>query len=70
MDGCVRDFGEKAIEYLLGARATLKAVWAFADIANGLMTPPNPIPLIVLSGVIVAETRKHLLENSELDKNV
>lgn len=71
-------YGEKAAEYLFGARAilpyrllwvvfvmvgsvtTLKAVWNFADIANGLMAVPNLISLIVLSGVIVAETRLHL----------
>jgi alanine or glycine:cation symporter, AGCS family len=71
-------YGEKAAEYLLGARAiqpyrwlwvvavmvgsvvTLKAVWSFADIANGLMAVPNLISLIALNGVIAAETRRYL----------
>jgi AGCS family alanine or glycine:cation symporter len=34
-------------------------VWDFGDALNGLMAVPNLISLIVLSGVIVAETRKH-----------
>jgi AGCS family alanine or glycine:cation symporter len=55
-------YGEKAAEYLFGARAvlpyrvlwvaavmvgsvvTLKAVWSFADIANGLMACPTSSP--------------------------
>ena len=45
---------------LIGSVSTLKAVWSFADIANGLMAVPNLISLILLSGVIVAETREHL----------
>ncbi len=45
---------------MIGSVSTLKAVWAFADIANGLMAVPNLISLIVLSGVIVAETKEHL----------
>jgi AGCS family alanine or glycine:cation symporter len=42
-----------------GSVATMKAVWDFADAMNGLMAVPNLISLIVLSGVIVAETRKY-----------
>jgi AGCS family alanine or glycine:cation symporter len=71
-------YGEKAFEYLFGARATepyrkawvgavmlgsvmsLPSVWAFADIANALMAIPNLISLVLLSGVVVAETRTHL----------
>ncbi len=45
---------------MLGSVMTLKSVWAFADIANGLMAVPNLISLLVLNGVIVAETRKYL----------
>jgi len=44
----------------VGSVATLKAVWAFADIANGLMAIPNLISLLALSGVLVAETRTYL----------
>ena len=47
--------------------ASLGAVWTFADIANGLMAIPNLISLIVLSGVIVAETRLHLWDNPEME---
>ena len=47
---------------MVGSVVTLDMVWAFADIANGLMALPNLISLIVLSGVIVAETRKYLWE--------
>ncbi|MEO8353717.1 MAG: sodium:alanine symporter family protein [Chthoniobacteraceae bacterium] len=34
-------------------------VWDFGDAMNGLMAVPNLISLIVLSGVIVAETKAH-----------
>lgn len=71
-------YGEKAIEYLLGPRATepyrrlwvvavmigsvmsLPSVWAFADIANALMAVPNLLSLILLSGVVAAETKAYL----------
>jgi len=52
---------------LIGSVSTLKAVWSFADIANGLMAVPNLISLILLSGVIVAETREHLWDKSDAD---
>jgi AGCS family alanine or glycine:cation symporter len=45
---------------MVGSVATLPAVWAFADIANGLMAIPNLISLIALSGVVVSETRLYL----------
>jgi AGCS family alanine or glycine:cation symporter len=47
---------------MVGSVATLPAVWAFADIANGLMAVPNLVSLIALSGVAVAETRQYLWE--------
>ena len=47
---------------MVGSVVTLKTVWSFADIANGLMAIPNLISLIALSGVLVAETRAHLWE--------
>jgi AGCS family alanine or glycine:cation symporter len=71
-------YGEKAAEYLFGARAirpyrwlwvlavmvgslvSIKMVWTFADITNGLMAIPNLISLIVLNRVLVAETREYL----------
>jgi AGCS family alanine or glycine:cation symporter len=73
-------YGEKAAEYLLGARAiapyrtlwviavmvgaTVKMplVWSFADAANALMAVPNLVTLLALSGVVAAETQRHLRE--------
>lgn len=51
------------IAVMVGSVASLPAVWHFADIANGLMTVPNIIALILLSNVIVKETKKYLWEN-------
>ena len=45
-----------------GSILSLPIVWSFADIANGIMIVPNLISLIVLSGVVVKETREHLWE--------
>jgi AGCS family alanine or glycine:cation symporter len=45
---------------MVGAIASLPSVWAFADIANGLMAVPNLIALLALAPVVVAETRTHL----------
>jgi alanine or glycine:cation symporter, AGCS family len=62
-------FGAKAIvpyRYLwilavmLGSVLSLPMVWTFADIANGLMAVPNLISLLVLSKVIVGETKEFL----------
>jgi AGCS family alanine or glycine:cation symporter len=50
---------------MVGAVASLPSVWAFADVANGLMAVPNLISLLVLSPVIVAETRAHLWAREE-----
>ena len=52
---------------MVGSVVSLPAVWNFADIANGLMAIPNLISLILLSGVIVAETREFLW-NGQLDR--
>ncbi|MFZ5515835.1 MAG: alanine/glycine:cation symporter family protein [Candidatus Zhuqueibacterota bacterium] len=66
-------FGNKIIQpyrwlwvvmVMVGSVATMPAVWSFADIANGLMAIPNLISLLLLSGVIVAETRKYLWNNN------
>lgn len=43
----------------LGAILSLELVWVFSDIANGLMALPNLIGLLVLSGVVVKETRAY-----------
>ncbi len=51
---------------MVGSVTTLKSVWAFADIANACMAIPNLISLILLSGVIVSETRLYLWNNPNL----
>ncbi len=56
------------IAVFVGSVTTLKAVWSFADIANGLMAIPNLISLIVLSPVIVALTREHLWDGEKVEK--
>lgn len=48
---------------MVGAVVKLSVVWTFADIANALMAIPNLVALILLSGVIVAETRHYLWED-------
>ena len=52
---------------MVGSVSSLPAVWAFADIANGLMAVPNLVSLLALSGVAVAETREYLW-SGQLDK--
>jgi len=53
---------------MVGAVASLRGVWAFADIANALMAVPNVISLLVLSGVVVSETREYLW-NDQLERS-
>ncbi len=43
----------------IGPYMTVSAVWTIADIFNGLMAIPNMIALIVLSGVVVRETKDY-----------
>jgi AGCS family alanine or glycine:cation symporter len=59
-------FGTRAIRwyrliYILalipGAMLSLKVVWSFANIMNGLMVFPNLIALFGLSAVVIAETK-------------
>ncbi|MCO1601747.1 alanine/glycine:cation symporter family protein [Desulfosporosinus nitroreducens] len=47
-----------------GSIMTLQLVWDMADAMNALMAIPNLISLLLLSGVIVAETRKYLWEDN------
>jgi AGCS family alanine or glycine:cation symporter len=47
----------------LGVIPSLKIVWDIADILNALMTIPNLIAVLLLSGVIVAETKKYLKDD-------
>lgn len=44
----------------VGTVASLDVVWNIADILNGLMVIPNVIGVILLSGVLVAETKKYI----------
>jgi len=48
------------IAVMAGSVAPLPAVWATADITNALMAIPNLISLLLLTHVIVDETRTHL----------
>jgi len=43
-----------------GSVLSLSLVWNLSDIANALMAIPNLIAILLLSGVIVRETRKYL----------
>lgn len=43
----------------IGPFMTVSAVWIIADIFNALMALPNLIAILVLSGVIVSETKKY-----------
>ena len=52
------------VAVMVGSILSLPSVWSFADVANGLMAIPNLISLIVLNGVIVAETRRYLWSNN------
>jgi len=49
-----------------GCTTALDAVWAFSDIANGLMALPNLIGLLILSGLVARETRAYLKHDPQL----
>jgi AGCS family alanine or glycine:cation symporter len=53
---------------MIGSTMSLKSVWAFADVANGLMAIPNLVSLLLLQNVIVSETKKYLW-NGNLEKD-
>ena len=42
----------------IGGTQQLSLVWDFSDLANGLMAIPNLVSLLLLTGVIVKETRR------------
>ncbi|KGX92990.1 transporter [Pontibacillus halophilus JSM 076056 = DSM 19796] len=44
----------------VGAILKIGIVWTFADIMNGLMAFPNLVGLLLLSGVVVSETKRFL----------
>ena len=56
------------IAILIGSILSLSAVWNIADCMNALMAIPNLISLLLLSNVLVKETRKHLWDKNGLNK--
>lgn len=48
-----------------GAIKSLDLVWALSDVMNGLMALPNLVGLLLLSGVIVRETREYFQRTGE-----
>jgi AGCS family alanine or glycine:cation symporter len=52
---------------MIGSILSLNIVWTFADITNALMALPNLVSLLLLSGIIVSETKKYLWDGN-LDK--
>ncbi|MEM1041866.1 MAG: sodium:alanine symporter family protein [Bacteroidota bacterium] len=63
------------VMHFVGAVASLATIWVIGDIALGLVTFPNLIALVLLSGVVVKLTksyfeRKPWLENAEVHKRV
>ncbi len=52
------------VSVFAGAVVSLEMVWNVADIFNALMAIPNLLALLLLSGVIVSETRKYLWEGN------
>ena len=51
----------------VGCTAELSVVWTFADVANGLMALPNLAGILLLSGLIVRETRYYLKHDPRLE---
>jgi AGCS family alanine or glycine:cation symporter len=63
------------VMHFVGAVASLATIWVIGDVALGLVTFPNLIALVLLSGVVVKLTksyfeRKPWLENAEVHKRV
>ncbi len=63
------------VMHFVGAVTSLATIWVIGDIALGLVTFPNLIALVLLSGVVVKLTksyfeRKPWLENAEVHKRV
>ena len=56
------------VAVFIGSVMGLAVVWNLADIANALMAIPNLIAILLLSGVIVRETRYYLW-NDQLDED-
>ncbi|WP_127842577.1 alanine/glycine:cation symporter family protein [Actinomyces wuliandei] len=54
------------VAVFLGSVTRLEVAWTFADIANGLMAVPNLVGLLLLSGLVVRETRAYLAQDPHL----
>jgi AGCS family alanine or glycine:cation symporter len=50
------------IAHFLGAVYSLELVWAFGDMALGLMTIPNLISILLLTGVVKTWTKEYVAE--------
>jgi len=50
---------------MLGAVASLDIVWALSDVFNGLMAFPNLVGILLLSGVVIAETKLFIASNKK-----
>ena len=48
---------------LLGVFIELDMVWIIADIVNALMALPNLIALLVLSPIVISETKKYFAKH-------
>lgn len=51
----------------VGATSELTIVWTLSDIANGLMALPNLIGIVLLSGLVLRETRHYLKHDPKLE---
>lgn len=56
--------GSFALEFGQAQRAGFAAVWGFSDVMNGMMAIPNLVGLLMLSRVVVGETRRYRLERA------
>ncbi len=52
------------IVVFIGSVVSLDLIWNIADILNALMAFPNLVALLLLSGVIVSETKKYLFDDN------
>ncbi len=50
---------------LIGPQLFGEGIWLVSDIMNGLMALPNLIGLILLSGLVVTETRAYFVRQNE-----
>jgi AGCS family alanine or glycine:cation symporter len=51
----------------VGCTVQLGVVWNFSDVMNGLMALPNLVGLLILSGLVVRETRHYLKHDPLLE---